>query len=109
MMMVMLLAGFFIAPALLLWLGHGLRRRTARARRAFWGGVIGHSLGMLVTLIAAHSPANPWSEGGWRSAAVHGAMLAGALLGAALGAMAGSRRSHDAGSTKRLHLGNPKL
>lgn len=87
----MLLAGLFIAPAVLLWLGHRLRRRTARARGVFWGGVVGHSLGMLVTLVAAHFPAIVWTEGGWRAAAVHGAMLAGALLGAGIGAAAGSR------------------
>ena len=79
-----LLAGLLLAPVLLLWAGHGLRRRSARVRGAFWGGTIGHSLGMLVTLAAAHYPPVAWE--GARAVAVHTSMLAGAVLGAAVGA-----------------------
>ncbi|HEV2149671.1 MAG TPA: hypothetical protein VGR37_19885 [Longimicrobiaceae bacterium] len=86
-----LLAGLFAVPALLLWLGHRLRRRTARSRTIFWGAVVGHSVGILVTLLAAHYPPVPW-EGGWRAFAVHASMLAGAALGAAAGAARGSHR-----------------
>ena len=81
-----LLVGLFVAPALLLWLGHRLRRHSARLRGVFWGGVIGHSLGMLITLFAAHYPPVFWEgEGWWRAVAVHASMLAGASLGAAAG------------------------
>ena len=92
-----LLAGLFVAPALLLWLGHGLRRRPERWRRAFWGAVAGHSVGMLLTLGASHYPPVHWAGGsGWRDAAVHGSMLLGAVLGGAIGA-ALPRRSRPRG------------
>ncbi len=86
-----LLAGLFVAPGVLLWMGHRMRDRPARWRGAFWGGVIGHTLGMLVMLAAAHFPPVMW-QGGWRAAAVYGAMLAGAVLGAAAGGMRAVRR-----------------
>lgn len=89
-MTVVLLAGLFGVPMLLLWLGHRLRRRPAWLRGVFWGGVTGHSLGMLVTLAATHTPPVLWDHGGWRSLAVHASLLAGAVLGAAVGA--GRRR-----------------
>jgi len=84
-MMAGLLAGLLAVPILLLWAGHRLRHRSARVRGAFWGATAGHSLGMLVTLGAAHYPPVSWDGSGWRSAAVHGSMLAGALLGALVG------------------------
>lgn len=80
-----LLAGMFGVPALLLWLGHRLRGRPARLRGAFWGAVAGHSLGMLVTLVAAHLPVVHWEGDGWRTLAVHASMLGGTAVGAALG------------------------
>ena len=52
-----LLAGLFLVPVVLLWLGHRLRRRTAGARAVFWGATIGHSIGIAVTL-AAQAQAN---------------------------------------------------
>lgn len=91
-MTVLLLLGLFAAPALLLWLGHRLRRRSAPWRAVFWGGVIGHSVGMLVTLAAAHYPPVLWGGGGWREAMVYGAMLVGTVLGAAAGAFWGRAR-----------------
>lgn len=81
-----LLGGLFVAPALLLWLGHRLRRRSARFRGAFWGGVIGHSLGVAITLFATHYPPVFWGGEGWRAVAVHASMLAGAAAGAVAGA-----------------------
>ena len=91
-----LLAGLFVAPAVLLWLGHRLRRRTPRMRAVFWGATIGYVLGMLATLWAMHLPPVLWDEGGgWRTAAVHWGMLAGAAIGAGAGMMrAGARGRH---------------
>lgn len=86
-----LLAGMFGVPGLLLWLGHGLRRRPPAWRRAFWGAVLGHTLGVLLTLAAVLYPPVHWEGDGWRDAAVHGSMLLGAVLGGAAGA-AGARR-----------------
>lgn len=82
---VALLIGLFVVPALLLALGHRLRRRTPPWRRAFWGGVTGHLLAMVVTVTAALWPPIWWHQGPfWRDAAVHWTLGFGALLGAAL-------------------------
>lgn len=107
--MAALLTGLFVAPALLLWLGHRLRRRSALARRVFWGGVTGHTLGMLVTLVAAHYPPVFWGGEGWRAVAVHASMLAGASLGAAAGAVQGWRYREPVRSTleERLRRSGP--
>lgn len=84
-----LLAGLFVAPALLLWIGHGLRHRPAVWKPVFWGAVLGHTLGVLVTLAATLYPPVHWEIGGWwRDAAVHWSMLVGAVVGGAIGAAA---------------------
>ena len=88
-----LLAGLFIVPVVLLWLGHRLRRRTAPWRGMFWGAVAGHTLGMLASVAAMHVPAVLWAGGGARTAVVHWGMLVGAIGGAAFGWMLGSRRA----------------
>lgn len=81
-----LLAGLFAAPAVLLWLGHRYRQQSRASRRVFWGAVVGHSLGMLAAVAAAHYPPVFWGGGpAWREAAVHWSMLAGALAGAGVG------------------------
>jgi hypothetical protein len=84
-----LLIGLFIVPLVLLWMGQRLRRRTAAWRGMFWGAVIGHALGMLATVGAMHLPPVLWSGSDARTAAVHWAMLLGAVLGAAMGWMMG--------------------
>lgn len=92
---VALLAGLFVVPALLLALGHRLRRRTPFWRRVFWGGVAGHSLALLVTLGAALYPPIAWAEGPRpRDNAVHWTMVLGAVVGGGVGgAAARGRRS----------------
>ncbi|HEX5870246.1 MAG TPA: hypothetical protein VFY65_07525, partial [Longimicrobium sp.] len=80
-----LVIGLFVVPALLLWLGHRLRRQTAARRRIFWGATLGYVLGLLVTLVAIHYPAVLWTGGGWRTALVHWGMIVGAVLGAGIG------------------------
>jgi hypothetical protein len=57
-----LLLGLFGAPAVLLVLGHGFRRRSARARRAFWGGVIGFGAGTALTVGFGTFPPVGWGE-----------------------------------------------
>jgi hypothetical protein len=86
-----LLAGLFLVPVVLLWLGHRLRRRAHGARAVFWGATIGHSIGIAVTLAAVHYPPVQWTEG-WRAVAVHWSMVLGAVVGAAAGAAAGRGR-----------------
>ncbi len=80
-----LVIGLFIVPAVLLWLGHRMRRQTDARRRVFWGATIGYVLGMLLTLAAIHYPPVLWAGGGWRTAVVHWGMLVGAVLGAGVG------------------------
>jgi uncharacterized protein YqgC (DUF456 family) len=91
-----LVIGLFIVPAVLLWLGHRLRRQTEARRRVFWGATIGYVLGMLLTLAAIHYPPVLWGDGGWRTAAVHWGMLVGAVVGMAVGRTLGSRRRESA-------------
>jgi hypothetical protein len=91
-----LLAGLFIVPVVLLWLGHRLRRRTAARRGMFWGAVAGHTLGMLASVAAMHVPAVPWAGGDARTFVVHWGMLIGVMVGAAAGWMAGARRGESA-------------
>jgi hypothetical protein len=80
------LVGLLVMPALLVWLGHGLRGRSRRARGAFWGGVIGHSAALVAALIALHYPPVMWT-GDMRAMVAMWAMLAGGAAGAALGAL----------------------
>lgn len=88
-----LLAGLFLAPALLLWLGHRLRHRPSRSRRVFWGAVAGHTLGMALTLAATLYPPVSWEGGAWvRDFVVHWSMLLGAVLGGAAAGAIGRNR-----------------
>ncbi len=91
---VALLIGLFVVPLLLLAIGHRLRRRSPAWRRAFWGGVFGHSLALLITLTASLYPPIWWAGGSfWRDAAVHWTLLFGGLLGAGLAAWRPSLRN----------------
>ena len=83
-----LLVGLFAIPALLLALGHRLRRRRPFWRRVFWGALAGHSIALLVVLAVALSPPVGW-EGGPRPRdhAVHWSLLCGALAGGAIGGL----------------------
>lgn len=56
-----LLAGLFVVPCVLLWLGHRLRRRPARLRGAFWGGVMGYGVAAAAALVAGMYPPAMWS------------------------------------------------
>lgn len=92
-----LVAGLFVAPAVLLWLGHRMRDRSPRQRAAFWGGAIGHSTAMLITLVAALFPPVWWHEGGpVRDFAIHWSMLIGFLVGSAVALL----RADDAPATE---------
>jgi hypothetical protein len=56
------LLGLYGLPLVLLAWGHGLRRRSARLQRAFWGAIGGHLLAMLLALGAALSLPAAWSS-----------------------------------------------
>lgn len=81
-----LLAGLFVFPALLLITGHHLRRRDARTRHRFWGGVLGYLVGLLIATAAMLAPP-VWWEGGSavRNLLVYWSMTAGFLGGTAVG------------------------
>jgi hypothetical protein len=82
-----LLLGLFLVPAVLLQLGHRLRHRTPRERRIFWGGLVGHSGGALISTIALMAPPVMWADGTLRLFAAHWAMVVCALLGAIIGSI----------------------
>ena len=91
---VALLLGLFAVPALLLWLGHRLHRRSGRVRGAFWGGAMGHTLAICAATVAAMYPPAAWTEGEFtRGVLGFGAMLGGGVVGALLGALLRSGRS----------------
>lgn len=85
------LMGLFIVPALLLALGHRYRRRPLFWRRVFWGGVIGHSLAILVMLAATLYPPVVWEENA-RGAAVYWSLVLGAVVGGGIAALLPARR-----------------
>jgi hypothetical protein len=82
---VALLAGLFGVPVFLLWIGHRLGDRSRVERGAFWGGVTGHSVGLLLALVALHYPPVLWTSR-LRIAVVFWFILACATIGAMLGA-----------------------
>jgi len=89
-----LLAGLFVAPALLLWLGQRLRDAGAVRRGAFWGGVVGHTAALVATVLATLMPPIVWTGGGaLRELVVHWSMAAGAVVGGAVGAVVARRRA----------------
>lgn len=79
------LIGLLVVPALLLWLGHRLRDRSPAQRGAFWGGVIGHTIAVVVAVTLLHYPPVMWT-GEVRAAIAMWVMLVGAGVGGAVGA-----------------------
>ena len=55
------LLGLYVMPLGLLWLGHHLKRRSPRAKGAFWGAVIGHSVAGTLALVAALMLPEEWT------------------------------------------------
>ncbi len=86
-----LILGLFAAPAWLAWFGHHLRTRTHAARATFWGGVMGHTIATVVLVVLVLAPPELWASRSTRETAVYWILLAGALVGAAVGRIVGSR------------------
>jgi uncharacterized membrane protein YkvI len=84
------LVGLLIVPALLLWLGHRLRDRSPLQRGAFWGGVVGHTVAIIVAVTLLHYPPVMWT-GDVRAAVAMWVMLLAAAVGAAAGALRSGR------------------
>jgi hypothetical protein len=85
-----LLLGVFGVPAVLVWAGHKMRRRSRAWHYAFWGAVAGHLLALVVGLVAAMAPPEMWS-GDDRVRGLLG--FWSFLLLPALGAVAGRARA----------------
>ncbi|HSW31213.1 MAG TPA: hypothetical protein VLH75_17130 [Longimicrobiales bacterium] len=94
---VVLLAGVFAPPLVLLTMGHAYRHRSPRARGAFWGGVVGYGAGLVIAAAAMLVPAVDWTDGSpLRAVVVHAGPLAGCTVGQALGwALAAARRENS--------------
>lgn len=85
-----MMAGLFVAPAALLWLGHRLRRRTERQRAIFWWALAGHVIAIPIASVAAFWPPAFWSADDLsRGMAGFVSLLLLPALGAAIGAMVG--------------------
>jgi hypothetical protein len=85
--LVALLLGIFVVPAVLLWAGHRMRRRSARWHSAFWGAVAGHLVALVVGSAAGMMPAEQWAD----DDTVRGALgLWSFLVLPAVGAMTGA-------------------
>lgn len=85
-----LLVGLFVVPSLLLAVGHRMRERSDRTKRLFWGGVIGHALGVVVTMLVMMSPPVWWADAeSVRTLAVYWAMIIGFGAGAVAGVVKG--------------------
>jgi hypothetical protein len=55
------LVGLYVLPLALLWLGHHLKRRSALAKRIFWGAVIGHCIAGTLALFAGMMLPEEWT------------------------------------------------
>ena len=88
------LVGLFAVPLALLIAGHSFRRRSARGRTVFWGGVVGYFAGVLLATTLALLPAVQWLEAGPRGIVVHWGMLLATLVGVAVGWVLALRRAH---------------
>ena len=87
-----MLLGIFGVPMVLLWAGHRMRRRSLRWRAAFWGGIAGHVLALIVGSIAAVVPAEQWAATDrWRGALGLWSFLVLPALGAAVAVLAARR------------------
>ena len=83
-----MLVGIFVVPAALLWIGHRFRRRSARWRAAFWGGVIGHLAALVIGSVAAMIPPEEWAPTDmWRGALGFWSFALFPLVGAAIATM----------------------
>jgi uncharacterized membrane protein YcfT len=92
-----LLIGLFAVPLIALKMGNRFRDQPPTKRRFFWGAVIGHSLGMVVTVVASLFPPI-WWEGGTvlRDYLVHWSMLAGSVFGVLAAQLGGRNELPDA-------------
>ena len=93
---VALLLGIFGVPVVLLWAGHRMRRRSARWHAAFWGGIAGHLIALVVGSMAAMTPAEQWAPADvWRGALGLWSFLLLPAVGAAIGVARAGRPGRE--------------
>lgn len=84
--LVAMLSGLFVIPALLLTVGHRLRRRSVRVQSAFWGAIAAHVLAAVAAMVFSMIPPEEWrADDLWRGAFGFWAMLVAPVVGAAFG------------------------
>jgi hypothetical protein len=97
---VAMLLGLFGAPALLLWAGHHWRKKSDAVRGAFWGGLLGHTVGALAaSSVGLLNPVNWAADDRLRGFTGYWSMLVLAALGALLGAWIGRRSERRSGDS----------
>jgi hypothetical protein len=84
--LIALLAGLFVIPVILLYIGHRLRRRSRRWRLMFWGALLGHTVAAVFALWYSMIPPETWTSADF-TRGLFG--FYGMLLGALTGALAG--------------------
>ena len=86
-----LLAGLFVPPVYLLVLGHHFRDATPRRKSIFWGCTVGWLTAVVVVAVAWMANPVLWPGAGLRTFAVYWGLLAGAGVGALIGAVRPAR------------------
>lgn len=93
--LVALLSGLFVVPALLLIVGHRLRRRSARVQSAFWGAIAAHILAAIAAVTFGMIPPEQWrADDFWRGAFGFWSLLIAPVIGAFFGYLRTSRTDH---------------
>lgn len=83
-----LVLGLFGVPLVLLMVGHRIKRSTQRRQFAFWGGVYGHLVALVLAMYASLSPPIGWlSSDVTRGALGVWSLVLLPLVGAVLGAV----------------------
>ena len=83
-----MLLGLFAVPAVLLWSGHRMRRRSRRWRAVFWGMLTGWGAASCVALTAAMIPPAMWAgDDIFRGLLGFWSLLLVPALGAVIGAV----------------------
>lgn len=94
-----LLVGLFVAPLVLLWLGHRMRDRTPAQRAMFWGGLAGYLIASIAALVVGMKPAAEWaSDDRLRGFLGYWGLLVGAILGAVLALLRHGKRKTERGN-----------
>lgn len=97
--LIVLLAGLFVIPAVLLMVGHRLRRRSAHVQSAFWGAIFAHIIASLAVVAFSMIPPEAWqTTDSLRGAIGFWSLLVAPVVGAAIGALRGRNGANGVAS-----------